>query len=156
MITASVMMLRLSTGEDIIGMVSETETDYQIITPFKVIFRRFATKTVGLSAIPWMPDELLDEHTIAIPKSHVVCMMTPKKEFIDHYHRVSDEFYMTLVDLDGMYRKQLSTLDTRPRVSASPGNPLEEYLANQYSSRHPESFDEEYYDDEDEEPPTFH
>jgi hypothetical protein len=160
MIDTMVTILRLATGEDIVGLVSETKTDYQIITPFKVIFRRLHKKAVGLTIVPWLPDELLEEHTIAVAKSQVVCALTPKKEFVDYYHRISDEFYMTLIDLDSAYRTQLMQLDKQlPATTAWPN--VEEMLAQSYRNHHPliDPFDEledDEEDDEDDEPPTFH
>ncbi len=102
MITGKVTILRLATGEDIIGTVAEDAEGYQIISPFKVIFRRLRPNMVGL--------------TIYMGKIQVQCTMIPKSEFVDYYHRVSDELYMRLIEHDGIYREQLSQLDKAPTM----------------------------------------
>lgn len=149
-----VSILRLATGEDIVGLVSETKTTYQVITPFKVIFRRINQRSVGMTIVPWLPDELLEEHTIAIAKSQVVCTLSPKKEFIDYYHRISDAFYMTLIDLDSAYRNQLTRLDKQPPISSA-WPTVEDMIAQHHQQSEVDPFDEELDSDEDE-PPLFH
>lgn len=157
MTQTAVLLLRLATGEDIVGMVSETKSQYEIISPFKVIFRRLHKKAVGLSIVPWLPDELLENHLTRIAKSHVVCVTTPKKEFVDYYHRISDDFYMTLIDLDQQYRKQLLNLDLYPLPGGNASS-TQDLMSYAYGS----SFDEDFADEMDEmldredEPPTFH
>lgn len=150
-----VKILRLATGEDIVGMVSETKTSYQIMTPFKVIFRRLHKKAVGLTIVPWVPDELLEEHTMSIAKTQVVCALTPKKEFIEYYHRISDEFYMTLVDLDSAYRHQLTQLDKQIPTTAA-WSDLDDDLARAYLQQSSHDMSADMNDGEDSEPPTFH
>lgn len=153
-----VKILRLATGEDIVGMVSETKTSYKIMTPFKVIFRRLHKRTVGLTITPWLPDELLEEHTMTLAKMQVVCELIPKKEFIEYYHRISDEFYMTLVDLDSVYRSQLEQLD-KPLSGASGWSHADELMARAYAqSEGSDMFDEmdESLREDDDEPPMFH
>jgi hypothetical protein len=143
-------------------LVSETKTDYQIITPFKVIFRRLHKKAVGLTIVPWLPDELLEEHTIAIEKSQVICNMHPKKEFVDYYHRVSDEYYMTLVDLDTAYRKQLMILEKQERMTVSTHTDSLNDFFNDFAKqrKRTQGWIDEYYDEdedeEDDDSPTFH
>lgn len=153
MITGKVVILRLSTGEDIIGTVSEQPDGYQIISPFKVIFRRLKPNMVGLTIVPWMMDELLDEHTIYMAKSQVICTMVPKEEFIQYYHRVSDDMYMRLIEYDQIYRDQLSTLEKMPTASS-----LDQFLPK---SRYPFGMEEsdsepdyDPFDTQDDEPPS--
>lgn len=152
-----VKILRLVTGEDIVGLISESKTEYEVISPFKVIFRRLHKRTVGLTITPWLPDELLEDHMTKIGKSQVVCVTTPKTEFIDYYHRVSDEFYMTMIDLDTVYRQQLTQLE-RPNVTRSDEwSSLNDLLTKaRMGQSEMDMFDEldEPFDDTD--PPLFH
>lgn len=156
--TPLVAILRLTTGEDIIGLVSETEAEYQVVNPFKVIFRRFSNKNnVGLMVVPWLLDELLDEHTTVISKSQVVCVMTPKKEFVDYYHRTSDDYYMRLINLDSAFRNQLSNLERR---SLDIESSFRDMMNNYYSSKSNWTDEarrqDEDNEDEDDDFPTFH
>ncbi len=163
MITEQVLILRLSTGEDIVGTTTTTNTDYHIHTPFKVIFRRLTKTSVGLSAIPWLPDEILDDHNITLSKTQVVCTMIPKQEFVDYYHRTIDEFYMSMVKLDTSYRKQLELLEKHPSpdtVKKSLSRHYQEMFDRMSSSEEGTSFpdvdDEEEEGDEYDNGPIFH
>lgn len=157
-----IAILRLTTGEDIIGLISEIKTEYQVINPFKVIFRRLnAENQVGLLIMPWLLDELLDEHTTVISKSQVVCIMTPKKEFIDYYHRISDDFYMRLINLDSIFRKQLLNLKYnsptiesmfRDMINKSSNINFSDHNSRQACRNEDEDEDEE----NDDNTPTFH
>lgn len=157
MMTGHVVILRLATGEDIVGTVSEHDTDYQVISPFKVIFRRFNTQrygAVGLLLVPWLPSELLTEHTMSIGRSQVVCVMHPKQEFIDYYHRISDEMYMFMIEHDQLYRQQLTRLPNPfmdPSMSDSSFDDVFRTSLSEFSFRDDEDDNNE---DADTEPPT--
>ncbi len=150
MITGEVVLLRLTTGEDIVGLTAQDHDGYQVISPFKVIFKRFQQTTVGLTIIPWMPDELLEEHTIHIALSQVICIMKPKQEFIDYYHRVSDDMYMRLVQHDLVYREQLLSLDKQPSVPLSQHEVIQRQLDSVFSDF---TDDEESDGSDDDSPP---
>lgn len=119
MITAAVVILRLMTGEDIVGMTAEDEKGYQVIAPFKLIYRRFSGKSVGVTVVPWIPNELLEENVVHFLHANVLCTMTLKREFVDYYHRISDATYMRSVEFDATYRAQIKNLYQGSSVTAS-------------------------------------
>lgn len=119
MITADVVILRLMTGEDIVGMTAEDDRGYQVIAPFKLIYRRVSGKSVGVTVVPWMPNELLEENVVHFLHCNVLCTMTLKREFVDYYHRISDATYMRSVEFDAIYRNQIKNLYQGSSVTAA-------------------------------------
>lgn len=110
MIKDGVSILRLMTGEDIIGLITEDKTGYYVTCPFKLVFRRIHTHSSGIAMFPWLPYELLDSGNVYIQRSNVLCVMDAKLELVECYADLSDDLYMTLTEQDGMYRSQLKDL----------------------------------------------
>lgn len=93
------MILRLNTGEDIIGYcLLDDEDEVVLITnPMKVIIRRVgeAEQSV-MMMLPWLPVEILEEDIATINYNDIITMLTPKESFIEYYDNIVDKFQTML------------------------------------------------------------
>lgn len=89
------MILRLNTGEDIIGYcLLDDEDEVVLITnPMRVIMRRMpdVEQTVLMMA-PWLPLELVEEDIATINYNDIITMVTPKASFIEYYDNTVDKY----------------------------------------------------------------
>lgn len=93
-----IKILRLNTGEDIIGMcvVNEETSSIDIEAPMRVILRRSpAGKSILLMA-PWLPFELIEEDSATINFADIITVISPNKHFIEYYTT-------TVIELKGKF-----------------------------------------------------
>jgi hypothetical protein len=84
--SAQVMLVRLITGEEIMGKVTESEHTISINKPVRIVIMPSkadpTTPTVGLA--PWM--EFAESKDFTIHKAHVVTIAEPIREFYNQYN----------------------------------------------------------------------
>ena len=93
-------ILRLSTGEDIIGycMLDDESEIVLISNPMKVMLQRVAeAKQTVMIMMPWLPLELIEEDIATINYSDIITMVTPKASFVEYYDNMVDK-YQTIVE----------------------------------------------------------
>lgn len=93
-------ILRLSTGEDIIGycMLDDDSEIVLISNPMKVLLQRVAeAKQTVMIMMPWLPLELIEEDIATINYSDIITMVTPKASFIEYYDNMVDK-YQSIVE----------------------------------------------------------
>tara|TARA_A200000159_G_scaffold83484_1_gene77217 strand:+ start:743 stop:1057 length:315 start_codon:yes stop_codon:yes gene_type:complete len=85
----NIKIMRLQTGEDIIGEVEEGEV-VSIKKPFTIIpMQSQPGKPVQLVLTPWMP--YTDDRTLTIDCSKVITIATPKPDILKSYeHNISE------------------------------------------------------------------
>ena len=90
-----IKILRLNTGEDIIGACINDEANgsIDIESPMRVVVRRAAPvgKTILMMA-PWLPIELIDENSASINYADVVTVINPNEQFIEYYINTVNEY----------------------------------------------------------------
>lgn len=90
-----IKILRLNTGEDIIGACFNDEANgsIDIESPMRVILKRAAPvgKTVLLMA-PWLPIELIEENSASINYADIVTMINPNQQFVEYYTNTVTEY----------------------------------------------------------------
>ena len=86
----NVKIIRLQTGEDIIGDVSESQGLVTIKKPFTIIpMQAQPGKPVQLVLTPWMP--YTDDRELTIDDSKVITIAKPKSDILKSYeHNVSE------------------------------------------------------------------
>lgn len=85
----SVKLIKLITGEELLAEVAATSPIPNALTmknPVRVIVmpNKIDPKTPNIGFAPWA--EFSDEKTFEVDKSHVLCIMTPIKEFVNQYN----------------------------------------------------------------------
>jgi len=83
-----VKIIRLNTGEDIIGtcLFDDDGNNLLIDSPMKVYVTRATElgKTM-LIMMPWLPLEIVEDNMASISYNDVITMVNPKSHFIDYY-----------------------------------------------------------------------
>tara|TARA_B100001057_G_C22458220_1_gene797779 strand:+ start:65 stop:376 length:312 start_codon:yes stop_codon:yes gene_type:complete len=83
---SEVKILRMSTGEDVIGKITQSQQLITIEKSFVIIPTQSAPgKPVQLMMSPYMPYSADDE--VIIDESKVVTMVTPKPEILKSYQQ---------------------------------------------------------------------
>lgn len=85
----SVKLIKLITGEEVLAEIAATSPIPNALTmknPVRVIVmpNKIDPKTPNIGFAPWA--EFSDEKTFEVDKSHVLCIMTPIKEFVNQYN----------------------------------------------------------------------
>lgn len=89
----SYYLIRMITGEDLIGSCRVEGETLIIQHPMKFICRRFSTGETGILLLPWLPEEIIQtteqiECTLLI--RDILCKMPLKPEMITFYEKVRD------------------------------------------------------------------
>ncbi len=83
----NVKIVRLVTGEDIMGEVTDASATMPILIkdPVRIVVlpNKLDPKTPQVGFAPWA--EFSDDKSFSIDKSKIVCIMTPIKEFVQQY-----------------------------------------------------------------------
>lgn len=90
-----VKILRLVTGEDIIGLcLYDDDKDYvDIENPMKVIIKRMLTdQQTALVLLPWLPYEVVEDNSARISNNDIITFITPKASFVDYYLNLMEKF----------------------------------------------------------------
>lgn len=97
----SIKILRLSTGEDIIGTcwLDDVSKSVGIENPLKIHLQRstFTGKSM-LYMLPWLPVEIIEDNYATINYSDVITTILPKKSMIEHYNNTIEELESRLYD----------------------------------------------------------
>jgi hypothetical protein len=136
-----IKLVRLVTGEDIMCVIHDNledgverkATDMVILsTPLKLVVHRSAPMNpdspIAIGIMPWMPDELLEHHAVAVKVGHIVTVMEPKEELKRYYQNTVDAIHKRLIFGDQLIRldidKAASAVQNRPKANlASSANP---------------------------------
>lgn len=96
-----VKMIRLVTGEDIIGLcLYDDEKDYvDIENPMKVVIKRMLTdEQTALILLPWLPYEVVEDNSARISNNDIITFITPKASFVDYYMNLMEKFESELLE----------------------------------------------------------
>lgn len=106
----NIKIIRLSTGEDVIGDIVENDTNIIIKKSFVLIPRQMAPgQPVQLMLSPWQP--YTDDKEIVVDNSKVITMINPKADIKKNYEEnTSGIIQATAAD------KQLITETKLPKV----------------------------------------
>jgi len=93
--TAEIKIIRLNTGEDIIGtcLFDDDNDVFLIECPMKVIISRVTDfgKTM-LIMMPWLPLEIIEDNFASIDLNDVITIINPKKDFIEYYYSTVEKY----------------------------------------------------------------
>jgi hypothetical protein len=90
-----VKIIRLNTGEDIMGSVlmDDKHRYVSIENPMRVILKRMADKNqTMLLMAPWLPVELLIDNFATIDYRNIVTVVDPKPSFSEYYINTVGQF----------------------------------------------------------------
>ena len=95
MTEVQIKILRLNTGEDIIGACLDDQANgmIDIEHPMRVVVRRSPDmhKTVLLMS-PWLPLELIEDDLASINYADIITVISPNQQFIEYYTNTVTEF----------------------------------------------------------------
>ena len=83
---ANVKIIKLITGEELLADVPLEHVDpLRIKNPVRIIVmpNKIDPKTPNIGFAPWA--EFSDDKTFELDKDHILCIMTPIKEFVAQY-----------------------------------------------------------------------
>lgn len=90
-----IKILRLNTGEDIIGACFNDEANgsIDIESPMRVVVKRMAPvgKTILMMA-PWLPLELIEENSASINYADIITVINPTQQFMEYYTNTVTEY----------------------------------------------------------------
>jgi hypothetical protein len=90
-----VKLIRLNTGEDIIGncLFDDNNNNFLIDGPMKVYVSRATElgKTM-LIMMPWLPLEIVEENMACISYDDVITMVNPKSHFVEYYFETVNHY----------------------------------------------------------------
>lgn len=92
-------ILRLSTGEDIIGhCVFDDEEEYVLVgNPMKVMLQRVPEmRQTVLIMMPWLPLELIEDDLVTINYGDIITSVNPKESFVEYYIGTVDKYQKVL------------------------------------------------------------
>lgn len=88
---SKVKIIKLLSGEELLAEVvselsSATKVEYTIKNPVRIIVmpNKMDPKTPSVGFAPWA--EFSDEKSFTLDKSHIIVMMEPIKDFLNHYN----------------------------------------------------------------------
>ena len=85
----NIKILKLITGEELVSEVINDEgSTLKIKNPVRIIMmpNKADPKTPSVGLAPWA--EFSEDKEIVLYKSHVLCIMTPIREFINQYNSI--------------------------------------------------------------------
>lgn len=106
-------ILRLSTGEDIIGhCIFDDEGEYVLVgNPMKVMLQRIPEmKQTVLIMMPWLPLELIEEDLATINYEDIITSVNPKESFVEYYISTVDK-YQRILEKESDYNLENYSLD---------------------------------------------
>jgi hypothetical protein len=96
---SEIKILRLITGEDIIGtcLFDDEDSNLMIDSPMKVIISRVSEsgKTM-LMMMPWLPLEIVNENLATINYSDILTIVNPKAEFVEYYFDTAHRYELLM------------------------------------------------------------
>jgi len=85
---SKIKILKLITGEELLGecVINEVVGELMIINPVRIVVmpNKLDPKTPNIGFAPWA--EFSEDKHVKLDMSHVLCIMTPIKDFLNHYN----------------------------------------------------------------------
>ena len=85
----NIKLLKLINGEELVSEITNDDVStVKIKNPVRIIMMpsKADPKTPSVGLAPWA--EFSEDKEIVLDKSHVLCMMTPIREFINQYNSI--------------------------------------------------------------------
>jgi hypothetical protein len=92
---AEVKLVRLNTGEDIIGNCLFDDENFILIidSPMKIMIQRGVDYGKSmLLMMPWLPLEIVDENIASINYDDILTTVNPKDKFIEFYYSTLEKY----------------------------------------------------------------
>ncbi len=92
---AEVKLVRLNTGEDIIGNCLFDDENFILIidSPMKIMVQRGVDYGKAmLLMMPWLPLEIVDENIASINYGDILTTVNPKDKFIEFYYSTLEKY----------------------------------------------------------------
>ena len=105
-------MIRLSSGEDIIGDVVTFSDDYEIQEPMSVSIEYRGNQS-GLVMNHWLPVQLINKNQTLIKKEDVLTTFVPNPEFAEYYANTVEKLERLMKvkeEVDAMSDEEISEI----------------------------------------------
>lgn len=82
----SVKIIKLVSGEELLAEALEGKETVVVKNPVRIIVmpNKIDPKTPNIGFAPWA--EFSDDKNFTLDRAHIICIMTPIKEFINQYN----------------------------------------------------------------------
>lgn len=89
-------MLRLTTGQDIIGTVSDTGKGYYLVAePMSVEIEHKGNHT-GIAMAYWLPVQIIKNNTVILKYADILAILDPNDSLIEYYESTVEKFHEIL------------------------------------------------------------
>lgn len=82
---SNIKIVRLQTGEDIIGNITELDLDCLNVSEPMSVEIDYRKNSPGLIMHHWLPVQLIKKNEIQISNKDVLCFLEPNDEFAEYY-----------------------------------------------------------------------
>ena len=98
----NVKIIRLQSGEDIIGNYNEDEESgiVHVNRPMSLFFKRLPTGKSVMMMGPWLPVELIQSNSACLYVQDILTVISPKQALVNYYNDAANQAELLLSDQD--------------------------------------------------------
>ena len=109
----NIKIIRLQSGEDIIGNYNKDEHSGVIIVnrPMTLFFKRLSMNRTVMMMGPWLPAELIEDNSAELYTKDILTVISPKESMISYYNNAADDMETTLKENGSNIEASLTNYD---------------------------------------------
>ena len=109
----NIKIIRLQSGEDIIGNYNKDEHSGVIIVnrPMTLFFKRLSMNITVMMMGPWLPAELIEDNSAELYTKDILTVISPKESMISYYINAADDMETTLKENGSNIEASLTNYD---------------------------------------------
>jgi len=109
----NIKIIRLQSGEDIIGNYNKDEHSGVIIVnrPMTLFFKRLSMNRTVMMMGPWLPVELIQDNLAELYTKDILTVISPKESMISYYINAADDMETTLKENGSNIEASLTNYD---------------------------------------------
>ena len=109
----NIKIIRLQSGEDIIGNYNKDEHSGVIIVnrPMTLFFKRLSMNRTVMMMGPWLPAELIEDNSAELYTKDILTVISPKESLISYYINAADDMETTLKENGSNIEASLTNYD---------------------------------------------
>jgi len=109
----NIKIIRLQSGEDIIGNYNKDEHSGVIIVnrPMTLFFKRLSMNRTVMMMGPWLPVELIQDNLAELYTKDILTVISPKESMVSYYINAADDMETTLKENGSNIEASLTNYD---------------------------------------------